>query len=102
MKTLKRFDYQLQKSEIEGTIMRPVIEIELETANSLWISTNAIVDTGADYTVLNMKYAKVLGVDLKNSREVPGRGIGGRVKGYFVEKVNIKINDHVLNIPVFF
>jgi len=102
MKTLKRFDYQLQKSEIEGNILRPVIEIELESAEGLWISTNAIVDTGADYTTLNMKYAKVLGIDLENLREVKGRGIGGRVKGYFVEYVRIKINNCVLNIPVIF
>ena len=102
MKTLKRFDYQLQKSEIEGNILRPVIEIELESAEGLWISTNAIVDTGADYTTLNMKYAKVLGIDLENLREVKGRGIGGRVKGYFVEDVRTKINDCVLNIPVLF
>lgn len=82
--------------------MRPVIEIELGTAKGLWISTNAIVDTGADYTTLNVKYAKVLGIDLENSREVSGRGIGGKVKGYFVENIGIKINDHVLNIPVLF
>ena len=102
MKTLKRFDYQLQRSEIEGTILRPVIEIELGTAKGLWISTNAILDTGADYTTLNVKYAKVLGIDLENSREVSGRGIGGKVKGYFVENIGIKINDHVFNIPVLF
>ena len=100
MKTLKRFDYQLQKSEIEGTILRPIIEIELESANGLWIPTNAVVDTGADYTTLNIKYTEVLGINLENSREVKGRGIGGRVKGHFVENVNIKINNHVLDIPV--
>ncbi|PKP56439.1 MAG: hypothetical protein CVT89_06215 [Candidatus Altiarchaeales archaeon HGW-Altiarchaeales-2] len=102
MKTLKRFDYQLQKSEIEGTIMRPVIEIELESNNGLWISANAIVDTGADYTTINEKYASVMGIDLNNLKEVNGKGIGGKVTGHFAEKVKIKINDPVWNIPVFF
>ncbi|PKP60701.1 MAG: hypothetical protein CVT88_02375 [Candidatus Altiarchaeales archaeon HGW-Altiarchaeales-1] len=82
--------------------MRPVIEIELESNNGLWISANAIVDTGADYTTINEKYASVMGIDLNNLKEANGKGIGGKVTGHFAENVKIKINDQVWNIPVFF
>ena len=47
----------------------------------------ALVDTGADYTLLPQMYAKVLGIDLKREgRGFATQGIGGSEQGTLVKR----------------
>ena len=76
-----------------GHIFRPYALCEIELVDqSQWISAEMIVDTGADYTLLPVAYADILGVNLaKDCIEENTFGIGGREKVYLYKGLHIKI-----------
>lgn len=81
----------------------PYISIELNGEESnLWVETRALIDSGADISVIPKDFAELIGVKIDGE---PGfaNGIGGQVR-VITSKMNLKIKgDHTtyqFNIPV--
>jgi hypothetical protein len=69
---------------------RPMIELEL-LGKEHNINVLGLIDSGADTVMMNVEYARDLGIDLKNTEQKEFLGIGNsRVKCYLA-KVDMKI-----------
>jgi hypothetical protein len=82
---------------------RPIVELELigkaENINAL-----GLIDSGADTTVMNIEYAKVLGIDLSKSIKKEFLGIGDARVTTYISKVDMKVKhfDKIVTTPVAF
>lgn len=61
-----------------GTLKKPTIPVEFKMLSSGYIETIALVDSGADVTVLPKGIADLIGVKIIGESE--SQGIGGKVK----------------------
>ena len=76
-------------------IKRPLLKIELldATGDSLF-DTTALVDSGADVTMINDQYALALGIDLSSVKEIDAFGI-------YNDPIKAKPADVDIRIPAF-
>ena len=69
---------------------RPIVELQLigktETLNVL-----GLIDSGADTTLMNIAYAKVLGIDIGKSEKKEFLGIGDSRVTTFISSVTMKV-----------
>ena len=76
---------------------RPMIELELigklENINVL-----GLIDSGADTTMVNIDYAKVLGIDLERAERKEFIGIGNSPVTTFVSSVTMKVKH--FDVPI--
>ncbi len=64
-------------SDTKGHLLkRPVLKLELTTTSGRKIYPVGLVDSGADLTLVNIQYAKELGLDVAKLKEKSMRGIG--------------------------
>ena len=54
---------------------RPLLQLELTTKEGRKIYPLALVDSGADQTLVNIQYADILGIDLRAAKNRPVGGI---------------------------
>ncbi|MCX6716333.1 MAG: retropepsin-like aspartic protease [Candidatus Taylorbacteria bacterium] len=82
---------------------RPIVELELigEKEN---INTLGLIDSGADTTMMNVEYAKVLGIDLSSANKKEFIGIGHSKVTTFISSVTMKVKyfDKTITTPVAF
>ncbi len=82
---------------------RPIIELELigKTEN---VNVLGLIDSGADTTMMNIDYAKVLGVDLEKAKRKEFVGIGDAHVTTFISSVTMKVKyfDFPITTPVAF
>ena len=73
---------------------RPAITVELFGPEKSILIQNALIDSGADYCVFNLEFAKYIGIDLEKAGAGNSVGIGGleKIKTYFVE-IELKIKE---------
>lgn len=57
-------------------VKRPVLRLELTTVGGRKIYPIGLVDSGTDLTLVNIQYAKELGLDVAKLKEKTMRGIG--------------------------
>ena len=81
----------------------PYIKVELKGQNSgFYVETYALLDSGADISVIPKDFAELIGVRMKGEI-MKANGLGGEVK-VINSKMELKIRgdhrDYVLNIPV--
>ncbi|PIR88008.1 MAG: hypothetical protein COU10_01545 [Candidatus Harrisonbacteria bacterium CG10_big_fil_rev_8_21_14_0_10_45_28] len=83
-------------------VSRPVLVIEVTGKDDAIFEIPALVDSGADTTVANIEYAKQLGIELGEEREI--RGVGpGKVKARVGELAfRIKQTDISIRVPAWF
>lgn len=62
----------------------PVIEVKLKTSHRE-INVNALVDSGASFSVFRPEIAQELGIVLEKGKKIYLTGIGGRILGYLHE-----------------
>ncbi len=76
-----RFHYRsIDRPEPLGPKSMPVIPIKLFGENGEVFSSPALVDSGADFSVIFKEQAEVLGIDLAKVEETECQGVGGKVK----------------------
>ena len=80
---------------------RPLLEVELLGAKRT-ITVFGLLDSGADMSLLNIRYAPVLGIALDNLPTKDFIGISdGPVRTYFTEvPIKVKFFDQILYLPV--
>ena len=98
------FPFEKKYSSIFGAVYRPIAMVDFwSEVISNWIKVVAIVDTGADYTLLPRFYAKELGINLeKDCKKFSTAGVGGTEKVYLAENAKIQLGDWKGKIPVGF
>jgi len=77
-----------------GKIYRPYIKIEFSSSKiDEWIPVEAVLDTGADYTLLPRRYAQLLGIDvMQDCIPETTLGVGGSETIYLLKRdVKLKI-----------
>ena len=68
------------------------------------IEFNALLDSGADCSIINIQIAQALEIDLSSAKQNRFTGISGDINGYRLEKVKIKVDgiSKIIEIPVSF
>lgn len=81
---LVKFKYEKEDSPLFGTIHRPVADVFMKNVKTgRWQPMTALVDSGADYTLLPFWFSAPLGIDLAHDCEKGSTiGVGGEVDVY--------------------
>jgi len=82
---------------------RPLVELEL-VGNGQTICALGLIDSGADTTMMNLEYARVLGIDLTKATKKDFLGIGGTRVNCYLSSVGMKLKytDHTFTTVVAF
>jgi predicted aspartyl protease len=99
-----KFNFRVEKSALLGTIHRPVAQIYFwSEKGSYWTEVWAIVDTGADYTMLPRFLSEDLQIDLERDCKVYTTfGVGGIQRSYFLPHITAKLGSWTRKIPIGF
>lgn len=98
--------YNYTSFYVEGrakAIKRPMVSIEIfgfEDSKKF----DALLDSGADVSLMNLEIAEALDIDLVNSKPANFTGISGGVDGCRVDRLKIKLDGfaQAVEIPVCF
>jgi len=81
---------------------RPIVDVELFGPKSS-ITAIALLDSGADYCLFNIEYAKAIGVDVDSCEKDRTVGVEGGTKEIFMTELEIQVKDlQKIKIPVGF
>lgn len=97
-----KFDYTSCAIDYRGRVIkRPMVELEIFGPKGSHKEL-ALLDSGADYTLLNIEIAKLLHIDLSKARKQEISGVTGKQDVFFTS-VDIKAEYcNTINIPVGF
>ena len=76
------------------TVLRPYLDVNL-IFGTRSVRTRALLDTGADRTLVNISWAKMLGINLKGGRPFQVYGIANLPTPIFIHTIDIE----VINLP---
>lgn len=81
---------------------RPMVDVEIFGLNTS-IKTIALLDSGADYCLFNLEFAKAIGIDMDKCQKGQTMGVEGGSKDVYLTNIEIKI-EHLekIKIPVGF
>lgn len=84
-------------------IKRPMVSVEIFGPRDSKCF-DALSDSGADCSIVNLEVADLLNIDLSNSKEPKFTGISEHINGFRIEKVKIKLDcqDKPIEIPICF
>ena len=92
----------LNKDPNKPHFRRPIVDVELFGPNG-GISTIALVDSGADYCLFNVEFAKAIGIDINRCEKGMTVGIEGAGKETFLAEIEILVkNLGKVKIPITF
>ena len=94
------FNYRREKSEITGSILRPVASVEFKSKNDEWIELRPYIDSGADITLIPLSFGRLLGLELRKEDIKHLRGVGGAEVPVVITKVDVMIDDIEFPISV--
>ena len=90
-----KFEYKafMPSAPNEKWVRMPFVEVEVVGPRDSRRGV-ALVDSGAEYCLINMEFAEKLGIDLRNSRKINFHGVAGHehVKSAHLAKVMIQIS----------
>lgn len=82
---------------------RPIVEVTLFGPSENFIKTLALVDSGADYSLFNIEFARKLGIDLSFSDRQTTTGIEGGRKDLLIVEVELQVEAlSKIKIPIGF
>ncbi len=87
-----RFHYKsIERPEPFGPKTLPVIPLVFIGENQERFESPALIDSGADFSVIFKEQAEILGINLAKCKETECQGVGGKVNAW---KATIKIQLH--------
>lgn len=104
MSLVAKFPFTFIGKTTLGRIDRPYAPVlAYSKARKKWQPLQMVVDTGADYTLFPVRYAPVLGIDVKKECTVEStRGVGGAEIVYQYQDLPIRIGTWERSVPVGF
>jgi predicted aspartyl protease len=95
------FHFETIETKHLGVIRRPVAKVEFWSPEfNEWQTHTMLIDTGADYTILPMYMAGLLGLDMSKADTIKTNGIEGARQTSFLEGVKVRLGKHERSIPV--
>jgi len=79
-----RFSFSKQKSKAFGYVARPIIKLALRAGGGEVFETTALLDSGADISMLSPSVAEIMGINLREGRRRVFRGLGGEIEAYHI------------------
>ena len=81
---------------------RPIVDVELFGPKGS-IPTIALLDSGADFSLFNIEYAKAIGIDIAKCETDRTVGVEGGTKEIYMTKLEIQVKDlNKVKIPIGF
>ena len=95
-----KFRYRRERSDLLGTIYRPVAEVYFKDRDGNLLVSFMYIDSGADITLIPKAMGESLGLrfDEKEIREI--RGIGAARVPIIIRKVWLKIGGHEIEARI--
>ena len=90
-----KFPYSYRKQQLF-----PIIPVTV-SIESYDISTDALLDSGANISVFRQEIAECLGLQIESGEEILLHGLGGRVMGY-IHEVTMKVEQIAFPCKVVF
>lgn len=78
----------------------PIIDVTLQHSRQS-ITTKALIDSGASFSVFQSEIAEYLGITIEQGKKIYLTGIGGRILGY-VHRVSLSVGSVHFNCTVVF
>lgn len=78
----------------------PIVEVELQH-KSKKLRVNALVDSGASFSVFRSEIAEYLGVKVERGKKIYLTGIGGRILGY-LHNLNVAVESKKFRVKIIF
>lgn len=100
-----KFEYEYEGQSYFGKIYRPIAEIFIKSpASETWTKVVAIVDTGADFSILPNHFAYDLRIDVeKDCIKSATSGVGGEQTILLYKKpLRIKLGPDEKDVPIAF
>ena len=99
-----RVPFERRPSPLFGIVHRPIVTIEFwSRVHKDWTFVTALVDAGADYTLLPHQFMRFLGVDVKRDCEpFMTFGVGGAEKVFLCRSIRMRLGPWQRKIPVGF
>lgn len=87
------FPYRLEKSKLvpEGTLPRPVAEVEVLARSGQWLKFAPYVDSGADITLFPGQAGDPLGLDVTAGEEREVTGVGGAKLKVYIHTLRMRL-----------
>jgi len=82
-------------------ILRPVIPVEITHKNRS-IPYEVLVDSGADFCILDAQIGELLGIDIESGTAMKVAGITGVAKAYYIHAVKMSVGGWVYSVKVGF
>ncbi|MBI2183365.1 MAG: hypothetical protein HYU39_00235 [Thaumarchaeota archaeon] len=91
--------------ELNRTVYRPYIELELKTSAGGWIRVALLVDSGADYILLPRSACEAAGYNWEAGKEFKLGGISRKAECKIIvrhQEVMVRIGGNAFPVPVAF
>lgn len=87
-----KFGYLEKESRVVGSILKPLIEIEIFSKNELWYGLDEVlVDSGADITLIPKYIGEEIVNEIKSGEKAFLRGISPVELIVYIHKLKIKV-----------
>lgn len=87
---------------IDGAF-RPIVPVEITSpATKNTINHAVLIDSGADWCVINAEIGEALGIKIENDKPHEFKGISGKVETGYVHIVTLGVKGVKFNTPVIF
>ena len=98
------FPFEKRPSPLFDSVYRPAVLVSFWSRKiTCWVDVVALVDTGADYTLLPYTYANALGIDvMREGQGFATQGIGGSERVHLVRRWKFKLGQWMREIPLGF
>lgn len=83
-------------------LYRPMVPLQIGLKTKFSLSFEALVDSGADHTLLPMDIGESIGIDFKKLAPNKARGIGGKEITTYFFPILIKIEDQIFKTTAYF
>jgi len=95
------FPFSHEKSETLIRVARPLARVTLRSASGEKFDISALVDSGADISILSPGIASILGLDIRRGSRKTFHGLGGTIHAY-VHRINLQLGPVRLRARVAF
>ncbi|PIZ89547.1 MAG: hypothetical protein COX89_01010 [Candidatus Nealsonbacteria bacterium CG_4_10_14_0_2_um_filter_37_10] len=96
------FPYGLRWGENGKIVSFPSISVYFYSKNQRKLSALLLIDSGAEFTLLNKKDGEFLGINLEKGKEKIVRGVTGDTFRTFKHEILIEIGEEKFKIPILF
>lgn len=93
------FKYRREMSS-RGRILRPVGDVEIQSAGGAWIECHPYIDSGADITLIPFSLGKLLGLRMRKENVKGLHGLGRQSIPVVFGHANFRIGNYEIPVEI--